>query len=267
MTGALLLAAAVVGVDYGWQPRPDGGFEYIIQLEPEALDALRAGQDIRSEVPPFLRSVSAYRLTTGRGTLPRVGTPVLPQGAPTPHPEVADRAPRAPQTFVEPDESSVPTPWSNAQAEPAPESITPAADTLHMPPDGQWDNSGSILPPALHSPDDAPHAGYEPNPENSPPAPLPDDHVDHASYSPALDEEPTGADDASAGSAKAPLSTTPVKWWMLAAACSGWLLSLGGNFYQGWLHLGLRRRYVRAMRRLRELGAIGSERPGAIASV
>ena len=31
---ALLLAAASVGVDYGWQPGPDGALEYIIQLDP-----------------------------------------------------------------------------------------------------------------------------------------------------------------------------------------------------------------------------------------
>jgi len=73
----ILLAAAVVGVDYGWQPRAGGGFEYIIQIEPEMLDSLSNGEDIVSDLPPYLRGVRSYRITVGSGEVPRLGTPPL----------------------------------------------------------------------------------------------------------------------------------------------------------------------------------------------
>jgi hypothetical protein len=73
MHAVMLLAAAALGIDYGWQPRDEGGLEYLIQIEPELLDALRAGEAIRSDLPPALRHVRSYRITVGRGELPRVG--------------------------------------------------------------------------------------------------------------------------------------------------------------------------------------------------
>ena len=37
----LLVAATLFGVDVGWQKREDGGYEYIIQIEPEMLESLK----------------------------------------------------------------------------------------------------------------------------------------------------------------------------------------------------------------------------------
>ncbi|MDA7977820.1 MAG: hypothetical protein MPJ50_03500 [Pirellulales bacterium] len=71
----LLLAASTAGVDVGWQPLAGGGFEYIIQIEPEALESLKAGNDIISEIPPELVGVKRYRITVGTGPVPRIGTP------------------------------------------------------------------------------------------------------------------------------------------------------------------------------------------------
>ncbi|MBX7167836.1 MAG: hypothetical protein K1X74_16000 [Pirellulales bacterium] len=70
MASTWLIVAAALGVDYGWQPLPQGGYEYVIQLEPQALDALRAGQDIGSVIPADLGDVRRYRITVGRGTPP-----------------------------------------------------------------------------------------------------------------------------------------------------------------------------------------------------
>jgi hypothetical protein len=55
MHQALILWAAVVGVDVGWQPVSGGGYEYIIQIEPEMLESLREGQEIESDIPHFLQ--------------------------------------------------------------------------------------------------------------------------------------------------------------------------------------------------------------------
>ena len=76
MTGMIVcLSAAVVGVDYGWQPVAGGGIEYIIQIEPQMLDRLKAGQDVFSDLPPQTGSVRGYRITVGTAILPHQGQP------------------------------------------------------------------------------------------------------------------------------------------------------------------------------------------------
>jgi hypothetical protein len=70
-----IVAAATLGIDVGWQPLDDGGFEYIIQLEPQTLDSLRDGQDLSSQLPPSLQGVRTYRITVGNGPLPHKGEP------------------------------------------------------------------------------------------------------------------------------------------------------------------------------------------------
>lgn len=70
---AILVALAAVGVDYGWQPASDGQLEYIIQIEPAMLDALKNGRTITSEIHPDARDVRRFRIQVGTGVLPRVG--------------------------------------------------------------------------------------------------------------------------------------------------------------------------------------------------
>lgn len=65
------MAAATMGVDVGWQPAPDGGLEYIIQIEPETLEQLRNGQELAVGIRPELRDVRRYRIIVGDGPLPR----------------------------------------------------------------------------------------------------------------------------------------------------------------------------------------------------
>lgn len=64
--GTTLLCAAVVlvGVKFSTQPLPGGGIEYVIQIEPLALESLRAGSDIRSDIPPTLGDLRSFRITT-----------------------------------------------------------------------------------------------------------------------------------------------------------------------------------------------------------
>jgi hypothetical protein len=72
---ALLLATALLGVDYGWQPASDGRLEYIVQLEPVTLIALREGQEVVSQIDPFVRGVRRFRIRVGTDVVPRLGTP------------------------------------------------------------------------------------------------------------------------------------------------------------------------------------------------
>lgn len=89
MTGMLVcLSAAVMGVDYGWQPVAGGGIEYIIQIEPELLDSLKSGHDLFSDLPTSVRNIRSYRITVGTGRLPHHGEPppssaVVPAGGST----------------------------------------------------------------------------------------------------------------------------------------------------------------------------------------
>ena len=75
-----LVAATTLGVDVGYQPLPEGGLEYIIQIEPQLLGTLKQGQDLESEIPAEL-NVRKFRITVGSGKLPqqleqrRPGTP------------------------------------------------------------------------------------------------------------------------------------------------------------------------------------------------
>ncbi len=72
---AIVLAATTTGVDYGWQTNDNGELEYIIQLEPALLEALLAGETIRSEIPPMVEGVRSFRIQVGRDPLPREEIP------------------------------------------------------------------------------------------------------------------------------------------------------------------------------------------------
>ena len=72
MNGLLILVtSAALGIEVGWEPLPEGGHEYTIQIEPQLLEVLQRGEDeIFSDVPPEL-DVRRYRLMVGTGKLGR----------------------------------------------------------------------------------------------------------------------------------------------------------------------------------------------------
>jgi hypothetical protein len=72
---ALVLITATLGVDYGWQPSSDGRLEYIIQVEPVTLIALREGQEVLSQIDPYVRNVRRFRIRVGSDLVPRIGSP------------------------------------------------------------------------------------------------------------------------------------------------------------------------------------------------
>lgn len=71
----LLVATAVMGVDYGWEPDANGELEYIIQIEPMTLIALREGHDIVSQLDPYVRNARRFRIQVGIDAVPRRGSP------------------------------------------------------------------------------------------------------------------------------------------------------------------------------------------------
>ena len=72
MCGTMLCVAAVaLGIDVGWQPLPDGGMEYVVQLEPRTVDLLRSGVEIPSDIPANLKDLRRLRITVGNASLAR----------------------------------------------------------------------------------------------------------------------------------------------------------------------------------------------------
>ena len=67
---ALVLATAV-SIDIGWQPLDEGGFEYIIQIEPQMLGTLEAGQAIGSQLPTDVHRHASYRIVVGNAAAAR----------------------------------------------------------------------------------------------------------------------------------------------------------------------------------------------------
>lgn len=65
------IAAVLLGIDAGWQPLPEGGLLYLIQIEPELLETLKSGQPIESDFPSYVKDVRGFRITVGTGELPR----------------------------------------------------------------------------------------------------------------------------------------------------------------------------------------------------
>jgi hypothetical protein len=83
----LVFLPTALGVDFGWERQPDNSIEYIVQIEPEAIDQMKTGTELISSLPPALRNIRNYRIRVGRERLPNQN--VLP-------PEVASAAATAP---------------------------------------------------------------------------------------------------------------------------------------------------------------------------
>jgi hypothetical protein len=66
-----ILAAAI---QWGWQPLPDGGKEYIVQVEPQLTDLESFRKEgFTSAVPPTLRDIREIRIVVGSEALPNQG--------------------------------------------------------------------------------------------------------------------------------------------------------------------------------------------------
>ncbi len=77
---SLLLGGLLLGADVGWQPLPDGeGMEYLIQLSPQDIEAMKLGEAWMTDIPASVRNVRAYRITIGNERLQRIApAPALP---------------------------------------------------------------------------------------------------------------------------------------------------------------------------------------------
>jgi hypothetical protein len=228
------LAAALVGVEAGWRPLPTGGMEYIIQVEPGTLEALRPEDAIESDVPAEVRDVRHYRIVVGRGPLPKQ----LPAGAPATAAKGVEptRTNFAPATGA-PAAVVAGSPPGDAERWPG-RAATGSADVKPFVPTlPPLKGAASPLPPKPLSPDPAVQplvaqsAGFlEPSAE----------HAKGGASSPAAP-----------ASAPAEPQKPWLALWLTALLLCG---SLGGNVYLGWIAWGTHSR-CRAMLRAAEPGA------------
>ena len=104
------LVLALVGVDLGYRPAANGGADFIIQINPATLQALRPGQSIEIDVPREAREVrpSHFSIWLGNESLPHV----LPVAASSP-PAMAPIVPASP---VMPATAAMPAPSRDVPA-------------------------------------------------------------------------------------------------------------------------------------------------------
>ncbi len=73
MFGTIICIAAVtLGVDYGYEPKHDGGLVYIIQIDPASLKSLCDGRPVQSDIPSDVSGLRTIRFQVGDEILPRV---------------------------------------------------------------------------------------------------------------------------------------------------------------------------------------------------
>ena len=199
------VAATLLGIDIGWQPRPDGGMEYIIQIEPETLQSLQPGELIQSSPPLGLRDFRTVRILVGNKKLPRnlpEETPGLAASAAETPPKVPGRASGGRSPLM----SGFWGPGATLSGDTMPKGETPAA-----PP--------SALPPM---------------PGSKPLAERQALFLEPAGETPKSEEKPLAS--------PTPPSSAAEKAWFWAALL-GFFASLSGNVYLGWIYLDVRTRY------------------------
>jgi len=271
----LLLATTSLGVDYGWQPTGDGQLEYIIQIEPSLLDALKSGVPITSEIPPEVRGVRRFRIRVGQGDVPRnrdpvvpaprAGDPPAPESRPSSRPSSGTPTPAATPdpSLSDPPRAETPDPLPR-EAPPRKTLESPAEDEDTEPP------TGDVALPAdsvdrPQTPNDIAAPKADDDRFLTPPRPLPREQQNDAplfSLRPgstsqarplkkasfAAPSTEKGEDAATLKLEKPTLPPTTAKtparpWGWLTLAVFGLFASLGCNVYLGWIAWDYHRRY------------------------
>jgi hypothetical protein len=269
-------------VQFGWQQLPDGGIEYMVQVEPELLDTFRQS-GFTSDVPAGLqRDLRRIRITVGNQKLPNEGdvmgpkdnTPNTPAG---PTASVQPAAPSSGTSMLDRLKSVVVSPWEKSASKPAPADSAPSTSaTLDLPPPPSVNETqAKTEPPPLVN---ETHAHAEPRAREAP-QPLSSlpffqsgqvSKIDNGKSSgesqtstPRLNENEGAQDsprlfgsDRMSMSAKPAVLETPVgggaapssapiakPWLPLMGALLALFASVGANVYLGWIYQSVRLKY------------------------
>jgi hypothetical protein len=264
----LSFAVTAQAVHMGWQMLPDGGIEYLVQVEPELLDSfIRDGGCASSALPPTLRDIRSIRILVGNEKLPNqdnlAGPPQSPPAAASENQKPAansnnsaasaaakESGTEAPaSSFSQKDaQTGMPTDWNQPPANHG------VGDTASATSPASADET---LPPIpfLHSSMGRHAAGNNPSTLNQT-AKVDDPHL-------GSDEGPRdgGAAENFQVANKPPVSNsssqnggateaaTPKPWWALMVALLALFGSLGANVYLVWIHQAVRAKYRSLLQR------------------
>jgi hypothetical protein len=256
MFSVLLVPAAANAVTFGWQELPEGGIEYLVQVEPDLLDSFHK-EGFASDIPKGLRDIRRIRIVVGQGRLPHQGDINGPQSAaveqPAGHKSPDSVPPLLPQeTRSEPPVSSQTNTDTNLADRGASDNGAPVAEAAHdftqpLP----FFQSGSAK--HIHPMEAMPGNASSESTEGS-------SGVNHASpASAALEttEQPRlnkGEGGVSAGYGSAPdgqgdtTAAAAKPWLPLMGALLCLFASLAANVYLIWNHMAVRAKYQTLVR-------------------
>jgi len=240
---AVCLATVLLGIDVGWEPLPEGGVEYRIQIEPELLENLDgSGVLVESDVPPYVRDIRAFRITVGDAELgrklslstdgPSDATQVAPFDPFLPSPSspsipLADPLPPIDRS-TPPGQSSETRPSSQNPVGTAPEDPAQAHESTPTASARAVQTEALVNPPAIPGPLPAGLIGR----------PL---GVRQAIHVEAIDPE-SPAVKTPDKSARPQIPAKP--WGTLIATSFALFASCGLNIYLVWIAVDFRRRYL-----------------------
>lgn len=261
----VLLATTGVSVDYGWQPNPQGEVEYIIQIEPELLQALANGDEITSRIDPRVEGVRRFRIRVGSEAPPRIGTtePARPKSSDRQLDKVAGDAPGPVNASIPARRETDFDLGGPARIQPPPLTSPHRLDTdqggaFHPESDGTGGgyfplkppiDSGNGVPAPIPDPDsesrrllipDSP-AGLQPGKLQPSPnsGPL---TGQQASYDEVVGNNKSSNLPSSSGAVVADEKTSK-SWTTLVLVCLLLFASIGLNLYLGWIARGIYVRY------------------------
>ena len=230
----LLVTTALVGIDVGWEPDSQGQLQYIVQIQPEMIQAMVEGRAIEFDVLPEHQGVRRFRFQVGKESLPQIGSPV-----PQPPVETAAKEPPpanlphlGPQSGTQsPDNTHPDQPITHLNDKPTNQQIPERTTTRALPSLDQ-----SRLPDSPSSPSTSSAPGiFATDPETHP------IREKKATYNKSVDGQtsPEVADPPS------PLDETLKVPLIITSTTAASLLM--AFLYLCWIHLGMRRRYHRLL--------------------
>ncbi len=249
LLAATLGAGAPANIEVGWRPLPEGGMQYLIQLDPLTVEILRTGQAIESFIPPHVKDVRGFQIGIGTGKLPRIDPPASV-------PPASNKTPGGSTSIFPKAELGKPaglgglgslgTSFSGSNTSRSQSLSGPSADGSKAPP---WVTEKPAGPGRDDSPPPLPA-----NPSSRPFGEKAGTKSPPGKASAATFEQWTGNKEGPEKEGTPPPSrdNPPARpWTALTLALAGLFGSLGGNVYLGWLLVETRRRYRAALRRLK----------------
>ncbi len=211
------IAAVLLGIDAGWQPLPEGGLLYIIQIEPQLLETLNSGETNQSHYPANQNDVRAFRIMVGTAELPRE-LPPADVGSPTPTVDMTNQPPADPFLSSRTTLSAWPDLSGRLPSLRPPGAESPVAESLGAP---------DFIRPDPHSkPIGARQAGYLERP-----AAVPKGQSRSPSEQEPRQERP-----------RQQVAEDEKPWTPLIVALFTLFGSLGANLYLGWITWNARSR-------------------------